>query len=86
MIIYVGWYKPYNAEVQFWNQFNELFVLIMNYHILCFADLIQDERAREVMGFSMIVFLCLNLLTNIGSIMFGEIKKIYFKLRLKYYK
>jgi hypothetical protein len=57
----------------------------MNYHILCFADFIQDERSREVMGFSMIAFLCFNLLTNIGSIMLGEIKKIYFKLRLKYF-
>jgi hypothetical protein len=58
----------------------------MNYHILCFADFILDERSREVMGFSMIAFLCFNLLTNIGSIMFGEIKKIYFKLRLEYFK
>ena len=58
----------------------------MNYHIMCFADFIQDERAREIMGFSMIAFLCFNLLTNIGSIMFGEIKKIYFKLRFNYYK
>jgi hypothetical protein len=57
----------------------------MNYHILCFADFIQDEPTREVMGFSMIAFLCINLLTNIGFIMFGEIKKTYFSFRLKYY-
>jgi hypothetical protein len=56
----------------------------MNYHLLCFADLIKDERAREVMGFTMIIFLCFNLLTNLGSIMFGEINKIYYKSRLKY--
>ena len=58
----------------------------MNYHILCFADLIQDEPTREVIGFSMITFLCFNLFTNIGSIMLGEIKKGYAKFRLKYYK
>jgi hypothetical protein len=38
------------------------------------------------MGFSMIFFLCLNLLANLGSIMFCDSKNIYFKLRLKYYK
>jgi hypothetical protein len=38
------------------------------------------------MGFSMITFLCFNLVTNIGSIMFGEIKKTFFNFRLKYYK
>ena len=58
----------------------------MIYHILCFADLIQDEPARELMGFSMITFLCLNLLTNISCIMFGEIKRSYAILRLRYYK
>jgi hypothetical protein len=58
----------------------------MNYHILCFADFIQDEPAREVMGFSMISFVCFNLLTNIGSIMFGEIRKNFYIFRRKYYK
>ncbi len=38
------------------------------------------------MGFSMITFLCFNLVTNIGSIMFGEIKKTFFNFELKYYK
>ena len=45
--------------------------------MLCFADFIQDEPTREVMGFSMISFLCFNLVTNMDSIMFGEIKKIF---------
>ena len=57
----------------------------MNYHILCFADFIQDESAREVMGFSMIAFLCFNLITNIGSIILHEIKKSCARFRLKYY-
>ena len=86
MVIYVGWYKPYKADVHFWNQYNEAFVAIMNYHILCFADFIQEEPTREFMGFSMIGFVCLNLLTNIGSIMSGEIKKSCISLRTKYWK
>ena len=86
MVIYVGWYKPYKADFHFWNQYNEAFVVIMNYHILCFADFIQDEPTREIMGFSMIGFVCLNLLTNIGSIMFGEIKNSFIRLRTKYWK
>ena len=86
MIIYVGWYKPYKIDIHFWNQYNEVFIAIMNYHILCFADFIQDEPTRELMGFSMIGFVCFNLLTNIGSIMFGEIKKVCISFRLKYYR
>ena len=86
MIIYVGWCQPYKSDVNFWNQFNEVFVSIMNYHILCFADFIQDEPTREKMGLSMISFLCFNLLTNIGFIMFGEIKKSFVSLRFKFYE
>ena len=85
MIIFVGWNKPLKREVHFWQQYNESFVTLMNYHLICFADLIVDEPTRNFMGFSMIGVCTFNLVTNISFIMFGEIRKVYLKLRPKYY-
>ena len=38
------------------------------------------------MGISIISFCSFNLLANIGNIMFGELKKLSFKLRIKYFR
>lgn len=85
MIIYVGWVKPHKREHHFWQQFNEVFVTLINYHLICFADLILDEPTRDLVGLSMISLVSLNLIVNFGNIMFGELKKLYLNLRLKYY-
>jgi hypothetical protein len=58
----------------------------MNYHLICFADLILDEKTRDIIGFSMIAFISFNLITNISNILFGLIRQIYFIYRLKFYK
>ena len=58
----------------------------MIYHLICFADLILDEPTRDVVGISMIAVCSFNLVSNLSHIMFGEIKKIYKVLRLKYFK
>lgn len=86
MIIYVGWFTPLNREVQFWQQYNEVFITFLTYHLICFADFINEEPTRDLVGFSMIVVCTFNLVTNLSHIMFGELKKIYKMLRLKYYK
>jgi hypothetical protein len=58
----------------------------MNYHLICFADLILDEPTRNFMGFSMIAVYTFNLVTNISFIMYGEIRKLCIAMRGKYYK
>jgi hypothetical protein len=41
IIIYTGLAKPYNERSQsFFQTFNECFVAIMTYHLMCFADFI----------------------------------------------
>jgi hypothetical protein len=52
---------------------------------MCFADFIQDEPTRTIVGWSMIAFVTLNLLVNIGYIMFGGIKKGCRAGMIKYY-
>ena len=86
MIIYIGWFKPLKRESHFWQQYNEIFVTLINYHLMCFADLILDEPTRDLVGFSIIAVYSFNLVTNLSYIMFGELTKIYKILRLKYYK
>ena len=58
----------------------------MIYHLICFADLILDEPTRDLVGFSMIAVSSFTLVSNRSHIMFGEMKKIYKVLRLKYFK
>lgn len=62
-----------------------MFVAITNYHLMCFADFVQDEPTRNIVGLSMIVCVGLNLTINIGFIMLGAIKDACRKLRIKYY-
>ena len=86
MIIYIGWFKPLKREAHYWQQYNEVFVTFMNYHLICFADLIYDKTTRDLVWFSIIVVFSFNLVTNLSKIMFHEIKKIYKMLRIRYYK
>jgi hypothetical protein len=60
--------------------------MIMTYHLICFADLISDEPTRNLIGWSMIGSISLNLVVNFTFIMFCALKKSFYKLRLKYYK
>lgn len=87
MVIYVGMTNCYALpSKRFFEQFNEVFVAITNYHLMCFADFVQDERTRNIVGWSMIGCVSLNLFINIGFIMVGAIKDSYFKLRKRYYE
>lgn len=87
MVIYVGMTNCYALpSKRFFEQFNEVFVAITNYHLMCFADFVQDEHTRKIVGWSMISCVCLNLIVNIGFIMVNAIKDSYFKLRRRYYE
>lgn len=86
MIIFAGVIEPYaNKETSFFQQFNEVFVAITNYHLMCFADFVEDEPTRNVVGMSMIVCVSFNLVINVGYIMLGAIKDACIKLRKRYF-
>lgn len=86
IVIYVGWSEPYiekrTTNFQF---FNEAFIAITNYHLMCFADFIEDEPTRNVMGWSLIFCVCFNLFINIGSIMVGVAKNSFKTCKKSYY-
>ena len=86
MLIYVGLEKPFESKsFHFFELFNEFFIAVINYHLMCFADFVDDSR-REWTGMSMIVTISLNLAVNFSFIMFSALKKQYYKFRLSYYK
>jgi hypothetical protein len=86
ILVYAGICEPYvDKTTSFFSQFNEVFVAITNYHLMCFADFVQDEWTRNIVGWSLIVSVGLNLLINISFIMAGAIRDSCRKIKFKYY-
>lgn len=52
---------------------------------MCFADFIESEETRSLVGMSMIVCVSFNLVINIGYIMLGAIKDACTKAKVRYY-
>lgn len=85
IVIYMKWFEVYREfDYKFFQAFNEAFVLLINYHMICFADFISDSKTRTKMGWSLIVTLAVNLLINFGYIIFTTSADAYRKLRRKY--
>ena len=64
---------------------NELFVVTLQYHMMCFNNFVVDSTMRNYLGWSMIGTMMLNILINFGIIIFDTLKEAYYKLRLKYW-
>lgn len=87
MLIYIGWTKPFaDPTIYFFEMFNECSIALTNYHMMCFADFVQDDATRNIFGWSMIGIVSGNLVINVLYIVVGAVKDTYFKLRTKYYQ
>jgi len=85
MVVYTGLANPYTTkEKLFFEQFNECFIIIINYHLMCFADFVQDDWTRGIVGWSMMATVGFNLIINIGYIMVGAVMDSYKNIRFKY--
>ena len=51
------------------DQTNEVFIMILMYHMICFADLVTDETTRGYIGWSMVGTMCFNILFNFSVIL-----------------
>ena len=47
---------------------NEIIVLVASYHLFCFTEWVYDLNVRFQVGWSMLVFLVINVATNITII------------------
>lgn len=65
---------------------NECFISLVLYHVIAFADMIQDEDTRNIMGWSMIAVVSVSLIANLGFLMIRSLILSFFKLRLFYWK
>lgn len=65
--------------------FNEVFVCLLNYHVLLYADLIKHKSQLKIAGWSAIVTVTVNLIANFTYIIFNAASDSYKKLRTKYY-
>ena len=68
------------------DQTNEAFIMILVYHMICFADLVTDEKTRGNIGWSMVGTMCLNILFNFGVILKDSISELVKKVRLWWWK
>ena len=86
ILIHNRWWEVFaDKHERFFQSFNECFVFLINYHMLCFADLVIDAPTLQLLGWSVIVTITLNLAINFGVIIFTSGKDTYRKLKVKYY-
>jgi hypothetical protein len=84
-LIWVG-YHPYNTnEKTFFEQFNECFIALTVYHIMCFADTVEDLETRNAIGWSLIVCVSFCLVANFAYILFWLAKDTHRKVMTWYY-
>jgi hypothetical protein len=64
---------------------NEFFIVIMLYHLLVFNDYSSAQRSKNVVGFSMIVVMVVNMVFNFTLIIASNFGQLYKVLRTKYH-
>jgi len=66
----LGWIQPYKSDLSnYLELFNEFFVLITNYHMLCFTDF-NNPQGKVYMGTSLIYVTLINFVIAILVVLF----------------
>ena len=86
IIIMTGHIQPFkDPRDYFIDCMNELFILLLIYHLICFADFVKDYQTQTYVGWSMVSVMMLNIAINFTIILWGSIVKLYKTLRTKYW-
>eukprot|EP00347_Sterkiella_histriomuscorum_P018674 403344610 len=77
LYIYVGIVKPFET-VKFnrIEQFNEVCILAVSYHLLIFTDYVDDTDIQDDFGYSIIAITMVNIVVNMGIMIVETIKKL----------
>ena len=69
LVIYIGNSNPFKTW-RLWKLelFNECFICLILYHLLCCADFVQDMRTLTKVGWSMVVTILINFIVNTGLV------------------
>ena len=66
MIITIGYTEPYSNKVSNVMDFvNEAAILIQMYHMMCFTNFLYDPPTQSIVGMSMIITACANIVINV---------------------
>jgi len=85
MIIFLGYTEPFKLKVT--NKLelmNEVFTMLVNYHLICFTDFVLDPKMRNFMGSSLTYIGIINIFLNIGQITLFAAHHFIRKLKLQY--
>ena len=55
---------------------NELFILLLIYHLICFADFLKEYQTQIYVGWSIVFVMMLNIGINFTIILYGSIVKL----------
>ncbi len=71
VVIAFGYSLPYHLKRdQKLEYFNEATILLCVYHEFLFTDFVDDADIRYLIGYSLIAFTCLNILGNLGLLLY----------------
>jgi hypothetical protein len=71
VVIAFGYSLPYNLpRDRLIEYFNEAAILLCVYHEFLFTDFLDNADTRYLIGYSLIVLTCLNILGNFGLLMY----------------
>jgi hypothetical protein len=83
MLVIVGYLWPFRSNVaNKMGLFNEVCVLLTNYHLFLFTDFLPNPDLREKIGLSLIVVTCMSILVNLGTVTISILAAIIRKLKL----
>ena len=84
VVIFNGMANPFGMKKDLIvEQYNEVFIAVLIYHIFCFADLVTDPYTKNMLGFSMIGVMSLAMFIGFSIMAFSAISNLvnYCKLR-----
>ena len=73
-------------SVLYTEMINEFFIVTLLYNLLVFTDYTSDQRAKNYVGYSMMVVMVLNMVFNFTLILASNLGELYKVLRTKYYR
>lgn len=80
-IIFNGYLLFKNPRDFIMEQTNEFFIMILLYHMICFADLVTNQTTIGNIGWSMVGTMCTNVIFNFGVIINDSIRDFIKKVR-----
>jgi hypothetical protein len=76
-LIYLGQFKPFKLRrLNRLELFNEFCIAICTLHLLCFTDWVRSQKMHEIMGWSLIVIIVINIVLNFYFVIRTFLKEV----------